>query len=605
MKTISIFSKQERIVLFALFVAIWSYLWLKSILAPMSHDELATFYHFIQHTAFLPFFCHLDANNHVLNSALTSLFYILFGNSPFVLRLANLLSFIPYFYFAVKLSTHLKSGIIRWVFIITLSTSAGLIEFFALCRGYGMSMAFLLGSIYYLMQIFKTNQTKYFLLCLLLALLAFAANLTLLVSFLIIFVWILSHYILKFNSGFRRNLTLILAYLFMAIIPIAVFLKYIFLLQKTGALYYGNLSGFWQLSIHSISFMFTGIASPFFPYLFLVLFICILLIFILIIFKEKITNLFFDPAMIFFMLLCLNIISILLMGKVMKVNYPEDRTGLYLFPYFIGSLCFLSDKAILLSKKNWILILLFPLVFFPVNLIYSANLGRCNIYLLDRFPQRFFDTVYNHYKPEEFPATIGGNCTKLICWNYYNYRKDGSQSTVQDWNFPSNDEDYQIVMPHDIDRWKTYYDSLDIDKYSGLLLLKKKQPYLRSLIDSILVSSNFSNTEEYFNLFETKTDSLNGKTLYLGYKLNISSCVAPFNAHIIIDVQDKNGKGLYYQNIRLNWLKLHYAGDKINFINGMLIHKLPPEAASLKSYIWNIDKAPYEVSGNLYLYELK
>ncbi len=599
-----IFSKKESFLLWILFTAIWTYLWLKTLMAPMSHDEIATFFYYIQNHSFLPFFTQADANNHVLNSALTTLSYTLFGDAPLALRLPSLLMFIPYFYFTVKISTQIKNLIIRWAFILTLITSAGMIEFFALSRGYGMSMALLLGCIYYLMRGFRTNKTAHYLICLFLALMALLANLTLLVSFLIIFAWLILFQFLRYQAGIKRNILLLTGYLFMAIIPLGLFLKYIFLLQNTGALYYGSLSGFWQLSVHSISFMFTGLSGPFFPFLFLGWFIIMMIFFMVILFSVKIRSLIFDAQMIFWVLLCGNIAAIIFMGKVMKVNYPEDRTGLYLFPFFVGSLCFLSDKLLQQWNKKWLLVVLLPLLFFPINLLVSANFGRSNIYLQDRFPQRFFDAVYAQHAQGEFPASVGGNSVKLFCWTFFNYRKDGSLGPVHFWNNPSHDEEFQIVMPDEIPSWRTYYDSIDCDKYSGLLLLKRKIAYHKHLLKVDDVAAATKKPQEYLNLTETDVDSLAGKTLYMGYKLSINTAAAPFNARVVIDICDSNGKSLTYEYISLNWLKLHYQSPDINFLNGMLIPKLPPEAAKIKTYIWNLSKVPFSVKGKVFLFEM-
>jgi len=109
----------------------------------MAHDEIATFHYYVQTARFIPFFSHEDMNNHVINSALSSLFTYIFGLSPLVLRLANLLFFPLFCFFIWKLAIQFKTKLIRWWFIISLFLVQGFIEFFSLSRGYGMSMALL------------------------------------------------------------------------------------------------------------------------------------------------------------------------------------------------------------------------------------------------------------------------------------------------------------------------------------------------------------------------------------------------------------------------------------------------------------------------------
>jgi hypothetical protein len=199
----------------------------------------------------------------------------------------------------------------------------------------------------------------------------------------------------------------------------------------------------------------------------------------------------------------------------------------------------------------------------------------------------------------------GGNSVKLFCWTFYNYLGDGSQGVVHYWNFPSTDEEYQIVRHDEIPSWRSVYDSIDYDGYSHLLLQKKKTHYLRTLLKTQTIATPAGMSGEYFDLCNLNADSLSGKTLYLGYKLCFSSAMAPFNTRVVIDMAGKDGKSLSYQYISLNWLKLHYQGEPNNFVNGMLIHKIPPEAASIKSYVWNLDKVAYSVKGSIYLFELR
>src|SRR5688500_14357872 len=61
---------------------------------PFVHDEITTFFYYVQNGDFLPYRSHAYTNNHVLNSMLTTACYRLWGSHPFVLRLPNLLAFI-------------------------------------------------------------------------------------------------------------------------------------------------------------------------------------------------------------------------------------------------------------------------------------------------------------------------------------------------------------------------------------------------------------------------------------------------------------------------------------------------------------------------------
>jgi hypothetical protein len=125
------------------FGLVFIYLIFRALYVPLVHDEAATFFHYIVSENFIPPEAHWDANNHILNSALTYLSYSLFGSSELSLRIPNLLTFIIYVVYTFKISKIISNKLLRWVFLISLILAHNFIEFFALTRGYGMSMEFL------------------------------------------------------------------------------------------------------------------------------------------------------------------------------------------------------------------------------------------------------------------------------------------------------------------------------------------------------------------------------------------------------------------------------------------------------------------------------
>ena len=109
---------------------------LKAIFIPFGFDESATFFHYVSFWRVLPFISDWDANNHYLNSLLTLIFSGLFGESNLALRLANVLAFPVYLWFAYLISLKISHLVLRISFISILYLSLGFIDFFCLSRGY-------------------------------------------------------------------------------------------------------------------------------------------------------------------------------------------------------------------------------------------------------------------------------------------------------------------------------------------------------------------------------------------------------------------------------------------------------------------------------------
>jgi hypothetical protein len=122
----------------------------------MTFDEAVTFLAYIR-TSFLSLFNVSTANNHLLNTWLTKLCVAIAGNGAFVLRLPNLLAYGLYLWFSIRI---VKAVVPRalgfWAFLL-LQLNPFLLDFFGLCRGYGLSLGFLLASVFYFLEFLRDS----------------------------------------------------------------------------------------------------------------------------------------------------------------------------------------------------------------------------------------------------------------------------------------------------------------------------------------------------------------------------------------------------------------------------------------------------------------
>ena len=119
---------EKRIALF-LFAIIWIYLWVRGIFVPLSHDEVATYFHYIHAGTLNPYDgAPWDANNHLLNSYLSYFCDRIFGNSEISLRLPSLLIAPIYFYYHFKIGEKLKHNLLRWIYVGSMFCTHYLVE---------------------------------------------------------------------------------------------------------------------------------------------------------------------------------------------------------------------------------------------------------------------------------------------------------------------------------------------------------------------------------------------------------------------------------------------------------------------------------------------
>ena len=310
----------EVIFYVGLFVFLWGYLWLRAIYTQLTHDETATFFRYIQPGLFMPYAHELSANNHILNSILSYFFYSVFGVSPMVLRLANLLAFPLYFIYVVKFAGLLRRPWLRITGVVTLTCLHNFMEFFALSRGYGLSMGLLLPAMWYLTRALEQAKAADYLRTLLLLALAVAANLTLLNTSLIIIGLLALRLVTlpkpSLSHTWRRWLLIIIVGMGSAV----YFAVFLFKLQEMGELYYGLTTGIWQITVRTILY---AMVDP--EWLLFEILIAFYLIFILaggvwMILKQFSWERLFDKRLLFFYLFIGNIVAVLLLRLLL-----EDR----------------------------------------------------------------------------------------------------------------------------------------------------------------------------------------------------------------------------------------------------------------------------------------
>ncbi len=582
---------------YLLFGGLFGYLILRGIYVPLIHDSIATFFRYVHIGEIFPYHSEWSANNHYLNSLLTFISYRLLGSSPIALKLPNIIFFPVFFYFVYKISLEIKEKFLRWGFLIVLTMTHNFFEFFAVSRGYGMSMALLFGAIWFTILAMKENRLKDYIFVLVFLILATYANLTITNSFILILGLLTINILHNHSDGFIRMLKKLLIIIFLGIIPLFLGIVLLFKLKAEGELYYGKPDGFYQVTVRTLIRLLTGSESSLLTWWAIAYFLATSIGFVYIVIKLKKTEQpwkFLQPEWIFFYLLTGNIIASVLENKLFGTNYPEDRTGLYFFPYLIGSIFFITDRInFKQSFIKWIVVI--PLAFFPIHFILNLNLSRSSLED-EAIPLRFHEKVAATTYPGQIPPTIEGYRSRVFRWVYMNFREKQELSLIHYNSYPSLDGDFQLVRPADDPLWQKFYDSVDSDKHTGFWLLKRKHVLEKNLIytkKSIQMDS--ITNQEYFEIASGSVDSLKGMTLYLYYNLRLFSNQKPFHGWIVTSVFDKDRKLLRYEYIPLDWYRTVWDDNK-PFKNGMLVHEIPESATSYVTYIWNIQKTPFIVN---------
>lgn len=603
MKTERHYSKNEVITFYAISGLIWIYIWLRAIYSPINHDEAVTFFAYIQTGRFIPPDTFIDANNHFLNSFLTHISYHLFGSSMLAIRLPNILAAIFYFIYIFKIGGFISDRITRWAFIAAMCLPHFIIEFFAYCRGYGLSIAFFTGSVFFLMKYLNNNLRKHAFLSLVLSALAVTANLTLINSFLLIFCYLFMITLLrrKITSRLKMYMTLLTSCLIF--FPLFILLaRYLLQLNAKGLLYYGSGEGFYSVTIRSLSKVLFQLHPGFLSACITVIFFTGTFLLVKSILNKKERKKFSASDFIFPVLLTGNLAATFCLALFLKVNYPEDRIALYYYFLFAAYIFFIADMEFIRNKiYRTVMFVPFLLIIFQSFLLigykytsYSVEYG---------IPAEFYDYLIAESGKKEFPSTVEAYQMHRTAWAYNNFRNGNKLNLLSYNNFPSADAEYEIADEKSFPECKKYYETVLLDKTSGLMLMKRKvNPDLRFIAKNDSISMLEISQEAYYNFIKIDTDSIIGKSLYITIDMEIYGKTVPFESFISVILCDSLDQPIKEETIELNLLMPDWTQPSI-LKKVLLVNEIPANSDYIAIFFCNKRNARFNISsGEIYIY---
>ena len=571
---------------------VWIYIILRAWKVQFSIDEAATFFMYVQNGRFLPPEATIDANNHLFNSFLTWISYHVFGPHPFALRLPNVLAALVYFFFVYKLSLLLKTRTSRYLFIILSFGTHFIIGFFGYSRGYGLSIAFLTGAVYYLLKTSHSPKVCYIVKALILNILAVASNLNLVFTGLsiplLLLVFLLYH---KYSFQRKSIIPGILSIVLLSVPAFFFLIRQSLLIKSASGYYYGSDEGYFPVTVESLSLMITGLRNSAFAY-YSILLISILAIFILIQWlrsKEQVSK--YMLPLTFLVLLFVNWIGSSAIHALLNVNFQEDRAAIHLLPLFYSFIVFHFDHLPKKFKIYWVLVLI-PLLLIPTNSLKKISLQDSIYGHSQQVPADFFFYIREKAKEKKYPPVVSAYQIKRQPWAFMNYRHGGILNPLYASDHQWYYADY-IISDDMIDTsLEDQYRLIMEDKRTKSILYGRKSEPVTRVVYEIEIPEIYEGRVLYHKIFETDAGTLAGRELMIRISMEIESPAMPFEAVIAAEVFDLNRNILTYEAINLDQLRPLWDGtEEIRHV--IVIGEVPREAHKLLMYVWNKREVPF------------
>jgi len=570
---------------------------LRCIFVPFSHDEVATFNFYIQPGSFLPFLSHPDANGHFLTSATSWICFKLVGSSPQALRIPSVIAFAVLCFGVFKMNKLFSGLFTKIIFSSAFILSFNFISFYSLCRGYGISMAFLMVALYYFFVYMRFGAFSHFWKFILLSQLALAANLTLVfVALVTTFLTLIMQMKNKVFFG-SKNLFV----LFIHAVLTCFWIRYAFYLNENGALYYGGGESYWKVTFETLIetiFFKNGILNG----IVVCAFFSMLLYWVFRLFREKREFLLNNSFLISFFVLSSLIIVFYLLKKIMGVNYPEDRTGLFFYVFFIISFAFMLNEL----NRNIQIVMMFVPAIYLAHFFTQVNFRIHPWRIYETMPAEFFSILRSEQEKTPYRITIGGHRVREFFYAFLNYKSSVKLNHMTSPEALQMNCDYALAYKQDKPWYDSYYTELASEEDWGFRLLKRRVPIKRQVLYSTKNIPEFTDNQEFYNAFEKLDTTFNSDgPLLAEFNFDVKQAPEPLNAWLVLEINDARGVNSQFLRIPMNLVRYDWNGAN-NFTLSITSGNIPLNIKRIVAYLWNINKKEIKIKMNsFHLYKLK
>lgn len=327
------------------------------------------------------------ANNHILHTLFTKILSGVFGDGIFIVRLPALIAQLLFLFFSYRIIRHLIPDPL-WVMatFLLLNLHPLLFEFWGLSRGYALSLAMMMGSIYYLCCVISGARPWYLWISLLFAVLAVYSNFVLLNFYLALCAVI----VLGFTQ--TRLINRLLPIGFFSLVLLALIIGPIRQLKKHDQFYFGGENGFVRDTIGTLlrETFFVDNTANMLPAAWAIVIIVLLFGIYWFTQRLKTNSKETNQGLVLWSLLIIPAASTVAQHLLLGNKFLIERTALFFIPLFMLQLVYAlynigKGKAATISV--WLIAVL-AVVNFSYHFSFVAsrlwNYDRYNLLILDR-----------------------------------------------------------------------------------------------------------------------------------------------------------------------------------------------------------------------------
>jgi len=562
----------------------------KAVVSPLVMDEATTFLDFVHTSDYFPGQGRWVANNHLLNSFLVAISTQLFGISEWAIRLPNLLAFFVFTRYIYLWGTQMQNNFARILFPVSVFASLYFIEFFAVARGYGLSLAFVFGGAYHLVKYVGSTSKKHLFLSFAFMGLAIFANLNM--QFIYVVWWA----IIFWNS--RKQIVKNLWFLALSLIPILLTTWISFVLKSHGGLalgHNGNLLNTLKLLLYNVSFThsFWWFATVILLFLITLLGTAFSL--------QKVKTKKLQPLHILLLFIGGNLLLVVASHFFLGVLYPVHQAAMHWFilglPAFYLSLQYLPKKLQNIAVLGGVLLLGFQLNYMGQN--FSTDRNSSADWKNEQIDEGLAKAVFGMSDPE---ITIAGPFLYQRQWRFLGLKLNPGFPTLLQTSVATDTlADYLLSAAADT-ILHSKYAVYKTDVKSGISLLKRKNELTKNLFARV-EPDGFETSDSTHVVLNNFSIPNMGKQIGMRLEFDVIAEQDLLKSAVVLHFKN-NSDYKIWKEFRLDHI-YNDINSKIIVVNFLIPSQSENEITANVSFL-NFDRKKYELTNvRCYFYSLE
>lgn len=580
--------KTERIWFLSLFGGFLMLLIYRALYVPLIMDEATTFLNYVNQGDILPGQTDWQPNNHFLNSLLVWLSVLLFGMDEWVLRLPNILTFLLFGYYAWCWQRLIKDEYLKVLFPLTVFLSLFYLEFFALSRGYGLSMAALIGAIYHQQKSLKSNSRVHSALSFALMIAAVSANLNLQFTY-VLWLGIEFWQIKRINKSSLLKLVL-------KAIPLILTLWFSLTLKSKGMLYAGFDAGLMG-TLKSLVLVSSNVWSIWSWLVFGAL--TFLVVFSLFSLKPSLVK----PG-VFEILLVYFVGSILLVvaGHIfMDLNYPNQRLAMHWYWLWL-LLIFVSSNRLRRHMRGVAALFTIGLLVLQLNYwktYFVLDRVSDEFWLREQITNTFAEGLSEMRDPE---LVVSGSFYHERQWAYLQMKNDAYFPVPLQTELRNDTLADFLLVKTENKKDHPLYESYKVDQKSKLTLLRRKALLTKKVMGRVDIDSQKIERHNHW-LIDRFSYPCQGKQIGLRLEFNLKGDEKKLKTAIEVVAENNDGYK-FWKQVELHKLYADLNNRKI--VLNVLLPSQEENQIDISINFKNIDGKNCSIDkARCYFYELE